>query len=111
MSKRDDHVIKCGRCGNWIALTEWNYAPPRAIHDDCPALPPKALEAARYPGISEATARRVRREIRWEQNSNGSQWHRNLPTVRWTAVAYRNPVRAKTRRRRGTGLPHDNACL
>ena len=25
--------------------------------------------------------------------------------------AHPNPVRAKTRRRRGTRLPHDNACL
>ena len=64
MSKRDDHVIKCGRCGNWIALTEWHYAPLRAIDDDCPTLPPEALEAARYLSISEATARRVRRQIR-----------------------------------------------
>ena len=31
MSKRDDHGIKCGRCGNWIALTEWNYAPPEQL--------------------------------------------------------------------------------
>ena len=64
MSKRDNHVSKCRRCGTWIALTEWHYAPPRAIHADCPTLPPEALEAARYLSISEATARRVRREIR-----------------------------------------------
>jgi hypothetical protein len=64
MSKRDDNIIKCGRCGNWIPLTEWNYAPPRAIHDDGPALSPQALEAARYPGISDAAARQLRREIR-----------------------------------------------
>ena len=64
MSKRDDHVIKCGRCGNWIAPTEWHYAPPRAIDGDCPTLPSETLEAARYLSISEATARPVRRGIR-----------------------------------------------
>jgi hypothetical protein len=52
MSKRDDNVIKCGRCGNWIALTEWHYAPPRAIHDDCPTLPPEALAAGKKPKVA-----------------------------------------------------------
>ena len=41
MSKHDDKVMKCGRCGNWIPIREWKYAPPRMIHDNCPALSPK----------------------------------------------------------------------
>ena len=25
-------------------MSEWQYAPPRVIHDHCPALPPKVKE-------------------------------------------------------------------
>ena len=42
---RDDKMIKCGRCGNWIPISEWKYAPPRVIHDNCPAIPAKAQQA------------------------------------------------------------------
>jgi hypothetical protein len=47
MSKRDNKVIKCGRCGNWIPIKEWKYAPPRVIHDNCPALSAKVQENPR----------------------------------------------------------------
>jgi hypothetical protein len=36
--------MKCGRCGQWIPLSQWKYAPPRMIHDNCPALLPKIQE-------------------------------------------------------------------
>jgi hypothetical protein len=47
MRKHDDRVIKCGRCGNWIAISAWKCAPPWVIHDNCPALSAKVQENPR----------------------------------------------------------------
>jgi hypothetical protein len=47
VSKRDEKVINCGRCGEWIPLSQWKYTLLRIIHDVCSALPAKAIEAPR----------------------------------------------------------------
>jgi hypothetical protein len=47
MSKREENAMKCGRCGQWIPLSQWEYAPPRMMHGGCPALPAKTQEAPR----------------------------------------------------------------
>jgi hypothetical protein len=46
VSKRENNSMKCGRCGQWIPLSQWKYAPPRVTHDGCPALPAQTREAA-----------------------------------------------------------------
>jgi hypothetical protein len=45
VSKRNEKVIKCGRCGNWVPISQWKYTLLRIIHDGCSALPAKVLEA------------------------------------------------------------------
>jgi hypothetical protein len=62
MSKRGDHVMKCGRCGQWIPLNAWKYAVRRVIHDDCPASP--KVEEAPAAHILVRRRGRVLREIR-----------------------------------------------
>jgi hypothetical protein len=47
VSSPDEKVIKCGRCGKWIPISQWKYTPPRIIHDGCSAFLAKALEAPR----------------------------------------------------------------
>ena len=47
MSKHDDRVIKCGRCGNWVPISAWKYVPPRMIHDGCPTLAAKTQDQPR----------------------------------------------------------------
>jgi hypothetical protein len=49
MNTHDDRVIKCGRCGNWIPMSAWKYAPPRMIHDNCLALSGKLQVNPRGP--------------------------------------------------------------
>jgi hypothetical protein len=44
MSKRENNVMKCGRCGQWIPLAQWKYMAPRMIHSNCAALLPRAQE-------------------------------------------------------------------